>query len=94
MVNCRGNIFNISLGRKNVNVPETFVIVDFVASAFVVDKGRPDKLAQGACIEIFLALTSRKRVKIYHLADPFQLQDVFLNGRLEECWQLQLFVGS
>ena len=50
MANCRGDFFNISPGRKDVNVPETFV-VDFVASAFVVDKGRPDKLAQGACVE-------------------------------------------
>ena len=53
MANCRGDFFNISPGRKNVNVPETFAIVDFVASAFVVVKGRPDKLAQGACIENF-----------------------------------------
>ena len=53
MPNCRGDFFNISLGRKNVNVPEMSVIVDFIASAFVVDKGRPDKLAQGACIENF-----------------------------------------
>ena len=71
-------------------MPETFVIVDFVASAFVVDKGRPDKLA--LAWKIFSAHFTQTRKDYF--ADPFQLQDVFLNGWLEECWQLQLFVGS
>ena len=49
-LDCRGDFFNISLGRNNVNALETFVIV---ASAFVVALNRPDKLAQGACVENF-----------------------------------------
>ena len=47
-LDCRGDFFNISLVRNNVNALETFVIVAFVASAFVVAINRPDKLAQGA----------------------------------------------
>ena len=35
-LDCRGDFFNISLGRNNVNAHETFVIVAFVASGFVV----------------------------------------------------------
>ena len=52
-LDCRGDFFNISLGRNNVNALETFVIVAFVASTFVVALNRPDKLAQGACVENF-----------------------------------------
>ena len=50
-LDCRGDFFNISLGRNNVNAHETFVIVTFVASAFVIALNRPDELAQGACVE-------------------------------------------
>ena len=52
-LDCRGDFFNISLRRNNVNAHETFVIVAFVASAFVVALNRPDELAQGACVENF-----------------------------------------